>query len=309
MILKEVLEKSVSFLKTKNIESFKLDSELLISDSLNLKRLDLYLQYERPLSEVEMQLCRERIMRRAKGEPVSLIVGHRDFCGQRYIVNQDVLTPRFETEELVEKAVQLFIEKKLFSTPTVVLDLGAGSGCVGISFLLMFKKSMEQQKSRNTDFVFEWPQIIAVEKSEKAMLVLKQNETKLLPPELQKFYHAVLADCTQPEHIFQTEEQKSKTHLILGNPPYIANNSSDVAADVLKYEPKQALFGGPVGTEAPAAWAAALCPFLQANGLILFEIGFDQGQAMTRIFQSLGLQDVQIFKDMSGHDRMISGRK
>ncbi len=304
MILKEVLEKSVSFLKAKNIDPAKLDSELLISDALKMKRLDLYLQFERPLSEEEILVCRERIVRRSKGEPVSLILGYRDFCGLTFQVNQHVLTPRFETEELVEKAVDLFLKNP--KSESVVFDLGAGSGCIGISFLHQL-----EQKKKKSQSDFHLPTLIAVEKSEKALQVLQTNAENLLKGDLAKHYRFFQGDCSNPAPYLtklSSQEQKAVV-MILGNPPYIANQSQDVAADVLVYEPKEALFGGDHGTEIPSSWVKSHFSILQPGGCFLFEIGFDQGAAMGRIFQELGFNEVQVFKDLSGLDRMIFGRK
>jgi len=332
MILKEVLEKSILFLKTKNIEPAKIDSELLISDTLNLKRLDLYLQQERPMTEAEVIQCRERVVRRGKGEPVSLILGRRDFCGFTFRVNNHVLTPRFETEELVEKAVDLFQSLQLPQN-SVVLDLGAGSGCIGISFLLMLQKKQIKKKilplghsekeislknetaaepiQKPIDSVPVLPKILAVEKSAKAFEVLKLNAEQLLSAELKNFYFPVLGDCAEPQkNTSQLSDQDKKSiFVILGNPPYIANESKEVATDVLEHEPKEALFGGTKGTEAAQAWIQNYFPLLQKNGFFLFEMGFDQGPSMTRIFQESGLHDVQVFKDLSGQDRIIYGRK
>lgn len=310
MILKDVLEKSISFLKTKEIEPAKLDSELLISDCLNVKRLDLYLQYDRPLNDLEIQNCRNRIVRRSKGEPVSLIIGKRDFCGHTFQVSRDVLTPRFETEELVEKAVDLFVHKNNskqcdIEEGRLVLDLGAGSGCIGISFLLELKK-----KTKNAISI-KLPRVVAIEKSEKALAVLQKNEACLLPSDLRHLYQAVLGDCADPQNYFENLSLGT-THqvtAILGNPPYIADQSKDIAKDVLEYEPQQALYGGPIGTEVAEQWVKMHLPVLQPEGFVLFEIGFDQGQAMQKIFQNLGLTNVEVFKDLSGLDRMIYGRK
>lgn len=305
MILKEVLEKSISFLKAKNVDPAKLDSELLISDSLKMKRLDLYLQYERPLSEEEVLLCRERIVRRSKGEPVSIILGRRDFCGFIFHVNQHVLTPRFETEELVEKAVDIFLKSQ--KSESVIFDLGAGSGCIGISVLRLLD---QKQKKSQTPIALP-VKVVAVEKSEKALQVLQMNVQELLGADTSKRYIAFQGDCAHPELYMNrlSQQERDSVTMILGNPPYIADHSPDVAADVLAHEPKEALFGGPVGTEASKAWTQSHLSFLQPGGCFLFEIGFDQGPSMTRIFQELGLHDVQVFKDMSGLDRMIYGRK
>lgn len=163
MIVQEVLQKSIEFLRKKNIENAKLDAELLISDALKIKRLELYLKYDRPLLDNEVVDCRERIRRRALGEPVSLVLGHRDFWGFTFKVNQNVLTPRPETEELVEKAVDHFNQNFSKSPSDVtVFDLGSGTGCLGLTFL---------KKIRSSNSV----SLVCVEKSPEAFQILLEN--------------------------------------------------------------------------------------------------------------------------------------
>lgn len=133
MLLKEVLTKSIQFFKDKKIESARLDAELLISHALKIDRISLYVKYEQPLNEAEVQICREYVRRRSLGESVAYIIEEKGFFGEVFKVLPGVLVPRPETEHLVEEVLK-FIEKNKIENPRI-LDLGAGSGCIGLSIL------------------------------------------------------------------------------------------------------------------------------------------------------------------------------
>jgi release factor glutamine methyltransferase len=139
MLIKEVLQKSTDFLRAKNIASPRLDAEMIISHFLNLKRIDLYIKFEQPLTENEIIACREAISRRGRGEPVAYILGKKDFFDRTFLVDKNVLIPRPETELLVEQVVK-HVEQLKAKNKTLqevqnleidqlkVLDLGGGSG-------------------------------------------------------------------------------------------------------------------------------------------------------------------------------------
>ena len=133
MLLGEILQKTTQFFKDKKIDSARLDAELLIADALKLKRIELYIKFEYPLTEGEIQICRDFVRRRAQLEPVAYILGKKDFYNESFIVKFGVLIPRPETEGLVEEVLRWQKERNL-SEPAIV-DLGSGSGCIGLSVL------------------------------------------------------------------------------------------------------------------------------------------------------------------------------
>ena len=133
MKLKEVLDKSIQFFKDKKFESARLDAELLISHALKLERMQLYLKFDSPLTEKEVSDCREVVRRRSQGEPVAYITEEKGFYGLTFKVGPGVLIPRPETELLVEQALE-FIKQNKLEAPKI-LDLGAGTGCIGFSIL------------------------------------------------------------------------------------------------------------------------------------------------------------------------------
>ncbi len=126
----EVLKLSADYLQKHGSDSPRLDAELLLAHALKLRRLDLYLKFDRPLSEADLAAYRGLVARRAKGEPVAYLVGHKEFMGLDFEVTPDVLVPNPDTEVLVQRAVEI---ARGFKGPIRVADVGTGSGCIAIS--------------------------------------------------------------------------------------------------------------------------------------------------------------------------------
>jgi len=190
----------------------RLETEILLAYVLHLKRLDLYLQFERILSQPELEQFKALLQRRKNHEPIAYIVGYQPFMGLDFIVTPDVLIPRPETELLVETAIELITNYKLLITS--LTDFGTGSGCIAISLAKRFPDL----------------KIIATDASDKALAVTKQNAKK----------HGVTLNLSSP---FPTD-------LIISNPPYIPTADIDkLGPDVKDFEPRLALDGGPDGLD------------------------------------------------------------
>ncbi len=279
MELKEVFEKSVQFFKDKKIESARLDAELLLAHVLKIERLQIYLKFEQPLSETELQACREVVKRRSQGEPVAYITGEKGFFRELFKVGAGVLIPRPETEMLVEEALD-FIEKNKIENPQI-LDLGAGTGCIGFSIL----KNCPQA------------QLTSIEKSEKAFGYLKQNQEAL---SLQDRSQLVLTSVTD----FKIEPQKYD--IIVANPPYIATDDAETEINVKKFEPAEALFAAQAGFKDLADWSKHAVGGLKKPSLMMFEMGYTQGAQLKQYFETLGsFSEVKVLKDLSGLDRAV----
>lgn len=282
MKLKDVFEKSVQFFKDKNIESARLDAELLLSHVLKIERLQIYLKYEQPLTENEIGVCREAVRRRGQGEPVAYITGEKGFYGQIFSVGEGVLIPRPETEMIVEEALK-FIQDKKIETPQV-LDLGAGSGCIGFSIL----KNSPHAK------------LISLEKSEKAFRYLKSNQESL---QLRERSELILSD------VMKWSAENRKFDIIVANPPYISENDLQIQSEVKKYEPREALFALNNGLADVLAWSSRYKNNLKPQSLMLFEIGYQQAAACKLYFESTAsFSSVEILKDLSGLDRVIKAK-
>lgn len=279
MKIKDVFEKSVKFLKDKKFENPRLDAELLISHALQIERMQIYLKYDQPLSEAEIQNCREAIKRRGLGEPVAYITNEKGFFGETYVVGEGVLIPRPETELIVEGALN-FIKENAISNPRI-LDLGAGTGCIGFSIL----KNCETAT------------LVSIEKSSEAFKYLLINQSRL---KLEKRSELIFGD------VMATKFTDQRYDIIVANPPYISENDLQTEINVKKYEPHQALFAGDEGFSDLLAWSQKFKDQLGKPGMMLFEMGYQQGPRLKQHLEGFNLfLSVEIVKDLSGLDRLI----
>lgn len=290
MKLKEVLDKSIQFFKDKKFESARLEAELLIAHALKLERMQLYLKYDSPLTEKEISDCREVVRRRSQGEPVAYITEDKGFYGLNFHVGPGVLIPRPETELLVEMALD-FIKVKKLEAPRI-LDLGAGSGCVGLAVI---KNVLDAT-------------LVSVERSEQAFAFLKKNAEALEVTDRAELLLENVNDLNPSKMGDSNTSKLGYFDIILSNPPYIAVDDPQTEAMVKKFEPNEALFAEQQGYQLLTEWSKMFAPSLKATGLMAFEMGYQQGEQMKKHFQSLNLfSTVQVVKDLSGLDRVIKG--
>lgn len=284
MKLKEVLDRTVQFFKDKKIETPRLDAEILLSESLGYKsRVDLYLKFDQPLSDAELAKSREFVRRRSQGEPVAYIIGKKDFMDYTFAVSPAVLIPRPETELLVEEALK-WVQKSGLESPRV-LDLGCGSGCIGLSILKKIPAAT----------------LVSVDKSGDALEIAKQNAEKLEITDRVEFINSDVADLNLPTQSFD---------LILANPPYIAEDDPEVQPEVRKFEPSMALFTADQGYSALINWSLKAKSWLKPHGFMGFEMGWTQGPKLKDHFTSLSVfHQVKVVKDLAGMDRHIIGEK
>lgn len=289
MKLKEILDKTTAFFKDKKIETPRLDAELLLAYGLKLERIQLYLRFDQPMKEDELVVLRELVRRRASGEPVAYILGYKDFYKSRFEVNPAVLIPRPETEHVVEEVLQWVVNR---DHPLGLVDLGCGSGCIGLSLL----KELPNAK------------LVAVDLSEKALEVAARNAVSLGLSERVKFVHA---DAIQTDLIMSTYKDlvgRDKIDVLVSNPPYIAHQDPNVEENVKKFEPNAALYAEEGGLALLKGWSAEYAVYLAAPGVMLMEMGMSQGPLMADHFTSLKIfNEINVIKDLSGHDRVIRG--
>lgn len=272
----EVLKLSTAYLQDKGIDNARRQAEDLIADALGIQRLNLYLDFDRPLIDTELAICRERLARRGRGEPLAYIHGETTFSGCRLVINQDVLIPRQETEILVEKIADRLASMNLQGK--VLWDLCCGSGCIGIALKKRFPELS----------------VVLSDLSKAALDVAKQNAD--INDVQVKIRHG---DLLEP---FQGE----KAHFVVSNPPYISEREfSTLDKEVKQYEPKMALLAGASGLEFYQRFAAALMKYLEPRAFVWFEIGYDQGKALTALFQEHFWKKMAVEKDWSGHDRFF----
>jgi release factor glutamine methyltransferase len=284
MKLNEVLTKSIQFFKDKKIDTARLDAELLISHALKIDRMGLYLKYDQPLTDAEVSECREMIRRRSLGEPVAYIVQEKGFYGLNFFVEKGVLVPRPETEMIVDE-VLLFINLQAKSSPIPnprILDLGTGSGCVGLSIL----KNLPEAT------------LIAIDKSEISNQIFSKNAEALGLSDRCQFISADI-DTLDFSNLGLFD-------FIVSNPPYIDMNDPRVQKSVRDFEPEAALFATDRGFSLLKSWSKKSIPHLKDKSLMIFEMGMDQGSEMLEHFQTLAaFNKVSVLKDLSGLDRFI----
>lgn len=291
MQLKEIIQKTAEFFKNKGIESGRLDAELLIGSVLKLSRVDLYMKFDYPMKESELDACRELVKRRAAGEPVAYILGKRDFFKSTFIVSKDVLVPRPETEELVEKALE-FAQSidKTTNEPnqvTRIIDLGTGSGCIGLSLI----KDLPNAR------------LLAIDVSEPALQIARKNAAALQVQERTTFVQVDAGELSTDD---AEEYLLGPADMVVANPPYISNNDLNVAPGVRAHEPAVALFAESEGLREIERWANVAGRVTRRGAFVMFEIGAEQGQKAREIFSNTEkFERIDVIKDLSGRDRFI----
>lgn len=284
--IKDILQKTTQFFREKGIETARLDTELLIASALKWERVKLYLNYDYPLSDDELSLCRDLVRRRAAGEPIAYILGKKDFFRHSFTVNASVLIPRPETELLVEEALA-WLTDKCSGRPPRFVDFGTGSGCIGLSIAAELEES-------------QW---VGIDLSSSAIDVASLNAEQLGLSERSRFIVSDVA-AVDPAHLYQL--LGGAADAVVANPPYIATHDPAVDEAVRRFEPDQALFSEEEGLAHIRSWASKAADIVRADGLVIFEIGYQQGRVAKEIFAATGrFVDIEILKDYSGHDRFI----
>ncbi len=248
----------------------KRDAEDLIASVLNLKRIDLYTQHDRPLIESELAKLRHAVERMAKGEPFAYVVGEVDFLGIKIEVTPSVLIPRVETEMWVSE---------IEGNPNVIWDVCTGSGAIGLSL----KKRFPDADVSISDI------------SEDALLIAKKNGDKNFLK-----VNVLKGNLLEPF-------KGKKADLITVNPPYISIKDYELLDKGVKdFEPRIALVGGETGLEFYERLAKELPNFLNAGGSAYLEIGFDQGDKVKSLFDTQIFDSIEVKRDLSGHPRCLS---
>lgn len=273
----EIINLSIDYLASKGISQPRLQAEELISQSLGIKRMDLYIQFDRPLVEEELVKCRTWLQRRSQGEPLQYINGKVDFFDCVIKVMPAVLIPRQETEILVDKVTKILAQETL--TGKVLWDICCGSGCIGIAL----KKRFPELTVCLSDISSEALSIAAENASSNSVEVELLEGDLLLP------------------------FQKRFSDFVVCNPPYISEKEfSSLDIEVRAHEPRQALISGESGLEFYERLARELPSHLNPGSKVWFEIGASQGEAVQKLFQGACWKKCRVEKDWSDHERFFS---
>ncbi|MFC1857326.1 peptide chain release factor N(5)-glutamine methyltransferase [Thermodesulfobacteriota bacterium] len=278
----ELLNWTTAYFKSHNIEDPRASAEILLSHALQLRRIDLYLQYDQPLGVNELASFKSLIRRRTRREPAAYIVGTKEFWSLDLFVTGDALIPRPETECLVERAL-VWLPENADTSAKTILELGTGSGAISISLA----------NHRPLHFFF------ASDVSAEAVRLAKKNARA---HQLDKRIRFFCGDWFTP-----VNRRGSYFDMIISNPPYIATRAiKSLEPEIRKYEPELALNGGPDGLKALRHIISRAYIYLSPQGVLLIEMGYDQKDDIAEIIEACGqYEDVVFFKDYSGHDRVV----
>ena len=258
------------------------EAELLFSSILNCDRLSLYLNKESLLDKDNSLFVSCVLKRRIKGEPIQYILGKTEFMGFEFKLTADVLIPRPETEILVETVIKQLSALSPQPSALKILDVGAGSGCIAVTLAKLLPAI----------------ELTATDISQAALKIAKDNAIMHKVLERIKFFRSDLfASC---------ELGVASYDIIISNPPYIASKEIDKLQPEIKYEPRIALDGGTDGLGIYGRLIASSPRYLKKGGLLILEIGFNQGQALKNIFRKYkDFKIIEVVKDYNNIERVI----
>ena len=290
--LKLLLDKSILYLEKNSIDESKLIAEIVFSHVLNTDRMMLFTKYRDEIENEKIEKIRYFIQKIGREKfPVQYLLNEQEFYGRKFYVDKGVLIPRQDTEILVEKMIEILknnilknknLEKNLKIHPKI-LDIGVGSGIIGITAALEIKDSY----------------VLGVDISEKALETAEKNKELLKVPNI-KFLKS---------NLFENVEFK-QFDMIVSNPPYISLNEAGIMSDdTLLHEPSEALFAENDGLYFYYEICQKALDYLADFGYLLFEIGYKQGKNIAKIMTSSGFKNVEVIEDLAGLDRVVVGQK
>ncbi|HVF71307.1 MAG TPA: peptide chain release factor N(5)-glutamine methyltransferase [Chthoniobacterales bacterium] len=277
MTLLDILQSTAGYFEKRHLESPRLNAEHLLAHVLKRKRIELYMEFERVLTEAELAPLRELVRRRGQGEPLQHLLGTVEFAGRTFICDKRALVPRPETEQLVEKIA----DGGLQNADCRILDLGTGSGVIALSLAARFPEA----KITGTDI------------SEEALSLARENAERLgLTGRVQFSRSDLLLHVT---HVYD---------VIVANLPYVAETDRATLAREVRHDPDLALFGGERGDEIIRKLIETAPPHLAPGGLLALEVGIGQAAALAELMAEKNYHDIKTEADYAGVIRFVFGR-
>ena len=274
MDIQSALKKGQSILIDNNILSAKLDSEILMSQAIRKNKKFIILNLHKEIKKRDFNYFDMLIQERAKSKPIAQIIKKKNFWKYKFIINNNVLVPRPDTEILIEQVLKLTKNKNKLQ----ILDIGIGSGCILMSIL------KEKKNFIGT----------GIDISNKSLQISKVNGHKLRLNNRLKLFKSNIDNFNTGKYDF-----------IVSNPPYIKKNKLKCLEKDISFEPKQALDGGLDGLSVIRKVIIKSSELIKKNGHLIIEIDFDQKNKVKKILQNKGFYIKEIFKDLSNHDRCI----
>ena len=275
ILAKQYIDNQIEILKQNDIDDAEYDMWLMVEHYTGIKKIDLILNPDLKLESEQIDKLNEACDKRITHIPVQHIIGKQNFCGLDFQVNENVLIPRFDTEVLVQKALEHVKDG------WKILDLCTGSGCIAISIDRLSKCDVS---------------VLASDISADALSVAsKNNEINQGNVRFVK------------SNLFANIDESFD--MIVSNPPYIPTKDiDDLAIEVKDHDPMGALDGGADGLDFYRLITSQALEHLNDDGYIIFEIGYDQGEAVTSLLES-DFEDIEVLKDLAGNDRVVIAKK
>lgn len=271
---------SATYLEGKGVERGRLDAEHLLAHALGTARLDLYLQFDRPLAPAELDRYRPLLKRRAEREPLQYILGHAAFRELELAVDARVLIPRPETEVLVDEV--LAWAGPADGKPRTALDVGTGSGAIALSL------------------VAEGPfaRVVATDTAAEALALARENARRCGASGSVEFREGPL---------FEPVAAGERFDVVVSNPPYVADRDAGaLEPEVGRWEPAVALFAGPDGLGVLRGLVDGAPERLAPRGLLALEVGLHQAGPVVAMIEARGAYDeVRVRRDLAGRERVV----
>lgn len=277
MTVLEVLQSTTAYFKKRDIESPRLNAEHLLAHTLQRRRIELYLEFERPLAETELAPLRELVRRRGQGEPLQHLLGTAEFAGRVFLCDKRALVPRPETEELVERIIQSTITHH----PSTILDVGTGSGVIALTLAAQFPEA----------------EVDAVDISDDALALARENAARLDLRGRVRFAKGNLLTGV-----------KGAFDLIVANLPYVATSDRPALSREVLHDPAVAVFAGERGDELVRELISAARDRLRPDGMLALEIGIGQADNLASLLAEKNYHDIALIRDYCGVTRFLFGR-
>jgi len=278
MTVLEVLQSTTAYFQKRDIENPRLNAEHLLAHVLGRKRMELYLDFERPLRESELVPLRELVKRRGAGEPLQHLLGTVEFCGRSFRCDKRALVPRPETEQLVELLISHFKSEIAYSR---MVDVGTGSGVIALTLAAEFPKA----------------EIVGADISEDALMLARENAERVGLVDRVRFLRSNLLENVQPNF-----------DVIVANLPYVSTEDRPNLSREVLHDPEVALFAGARGDELVRQLIELAPSWLRPGGMLAMELGIGQSEKLVAALTEKNYRDIWTDKDYSGVIRFLFAR-
>lgn len=276
MTVLEVLQSTTAYFQKREIESPRLNAEHLLAHALQRRRIELYLEFERILTEAELAPLRELVRRRGLGEPLQHLLGTVEFAGRVFLCDKRALVPRPETEQLVE-----LLQSEIRNPKSKIVDVGTGSGVIALTLAAQFPDA----------------EVNAVDISDEALALARENATRL-----------DLAGRVRFAKSHLLREVEGSFDLIVANLPYVATGDRPTLSREVLHDPAVALFGGERGDELAGELIETADTRLRPGGLLALELGIGQADNLAALLGEKNYHDIAAIRDYGGVTRFLFAR-